>query len=645
MNKYQLGLKRLDNLIFADIEANGLLDTATKIHVLSFSNPSDRKPRYTCHYEEIRQIFENPENTLVMHNGLTYDKAVVEKILGIEVKCKIIDTLFLSWYLYPDRHAHGLAAWGEEFGVPKPKVDNWEDAPIEVYIHRCQEDVKIQRMLWDKIHYDLRDLYSSNEEVVKVVEHINFKAMCAAEAEKNRWKLDCVAAHKLAHKLQDQYDVATKELTEVMPAVPVIAWRSPPKNPKKKDGTLSAVGIRWMQLILSIYPDKSMDDIFKIERKIEHIKGYKSPNPGSSQQLKKWLKSLGWKPTSHKWVRNKETEEVKKIEQIKDPQTGLLCSSIELMIPDHPELEVLRDMSIVKHRMGVVGLFLKSVKEDGTVIAGVQGFTNTLRFKHRTCVNIPSSRKQYGEEIRALLVARSGKVLCGADMSSLEDRTKQHYMYKYDREYVEEMSTPDFDPHLDIAVAAGFVTTEQVRLYKAGGPDFLQRKIIGEERSKSKVVNYSALYGVGYATLSRSAGLPEVDAKTLLEAYWARNWSVRKIAEDCTVKDSRGMMWLWNPVSKMWLYLKHDKDRFSTLNQSTGTYCFDRWLYAMLEAGIPAELLAQFHDEVVFELDPEDKGYVESTMKDAVETVNEELKLNRELGCDVAFAQNYAGIH
>ncbi len=114
---------------------------------------------------------------------------------------------------------------------------------------------------------------------------------------------------------------------------------------------------------------------------------------------------------------------------------------------------------------------MKAVDEEGYVKAEIQGLTNTLRFKHAVCVNLPGIDKPYGELIRGCLTAPEGYELCGADMSSLEDRTKQHYMWKFDKAYVREMMTPDFDPHLDLAVSAGALTREQVAKHKAGVED------------------------------------------------------------------------------------------------------------------------------------------------------------------------------
>ena len=66
------------------------------------------------------------------------------------------------------------------------------------------------------------------------------------------------------------------------------------------------------------------------------------------------------------------------------------------------------------------------------------------------------------------------------------------------------------------------------------------------------------------------------------DVYWQRNWSVKRVAEELTVKTVDGEMWLFNPVSELWYSLRYEKDRFSTLNQGTGVYCFDRWIWYIL---------------------------------------------------------------
>ena len=153
-------------------------------------------------------------------------------------------------------------------------------------------------------------------------------------------------------------------------------------------------------------------------------------------------------------------------------------------------------------------------------------------------------------------------------MSSLEDTTKQHYMYFYDPDYVTQMRVPGFDPHLDIAVLSGMLTPEQVnehKLFEAtkGEQGTSYKKV----RSKAKVVNFSGIYGAGPAKISLTTGMSLEEATLLHKIYWDRNKSVKQVVNDCVYKEVRGQMWLYNPVSGFWYSLRQPKDRFSTLNQ------------------------------------------------------------------------------
>jgi len=93
----------------------------------------------------------------------------------------------------------------------------------------------------------------------------------------------------------------------------------------------------------------------------------------------------------------------------------------------------------------------------------------------------------------------------------------------------------------------------------------------------------------------------------------------------------------------MWVYLKTEKDKFSTLNQSTATYCFDRWIFHILRRR--EQLTAQFHDEGVWELQLGFREQFTQLLQDAMDDVNKELMLNRELDFDVSFGRNYSEVH
>lgn len=649
-------------LFASDIEGDNLLNFIYKIWCASFQELDQKmenkgKPFTLTSYEDIMRFFSNPDYILVMHNGIAFDKAAIEKVLRIEVKAEIIDTLFLSWYLYPKMVRHGLATWGEELGIAKPEIENWEDLSLEEYIHRCEEDVRIQTALWKQIWKHLMLLYTKPSGCWHAIRHLNFKAKCAAMQEKSRWKLNVPKAEKAQVMFEEKYKEASDALEARMPKVPVKSKKTRPKKPFKTSGKLSAVGQKWHDIVEDQIDPEEYDfgNPVDYDGTVEVITKYKEPNAGSSSQMKAWLDSLGWEPESFKFVRNKETNETKQIPQIKNQETNLLCDSIIRLIPKEPALKYLEEMSIVKHRLGVVKGLLNAIDEDGYVYAAIQGLTNTLRFKHKVCVNLPSGRKPYGMLIRSLLIARNDKLeLCGSDMSSLEDRTKQHYMWKHDPEYVMEMQTEGFDPHIDMAVTATMMSPEEGELFK-----YLKEKkdnkieLTEEEKAEydrlsdirhpAKTTNYAATYGARGPTIARAAGCTEEEGDVLFDAYWKRNWSITAIADECIVKNSRGMKWLWNPVAKMWMFLKADKDRFSTLNQSTGTYCFDRWVFHILKRR--PQITAQFHDEVILELKKGNQVAMTKILKDAIVDVNEELKLNRDLGCDVDYGKDYSEIH
>lgn len=639
-----------------DIEGDGLLDTITKVWCMSLTecdednNFAIKRSYSLTDYKDIKDVFGNPDNILIMHNGLSYDGPAAELVFSTKtepykVKAEIIDSLILSWYLYPKLVKHGLDPHGEALGIAKPKIDNWEDLSLEEYIHRCEEDVKIQYALWKMIWKHMMLLYETEEASWRAIRHLNFKAKCAAMQQESRWKLDVERTKEAEEMFSVKYEAARVALEARMPKVPIMKTKSKPKKCYKANGDLSALGLKWAGFCQIMGVD------FDTDKDIPYQDGEKEPNAGSSQQMKAWLGDLGWVPQTFKYDRNKETNEVRMIPQIKDADTGELCPSVEKLISKEPALEYLREMTVVKHRLGVVEGFLRNVDSQGYVQALVQGLTNTIRFKHKVCVNLPSVRKPYGELIRSLLIARNdGLELCGSDMSSLEDRTKQHYMWPYDPEYVKEMMKEGFDPHLDMALAAGLVDERDVLFYKsfnkesANEADYARHKDIADnKRHPGKSTNYAATYGAKGPTIARSAGVSEALGSKLYDAYWARNWSLIAIADNCIVKQSRGLKWLWNPVAKLWIYLKADKDKFSTLNQSTGTYCFDRWLYYVIQAR--PQLTAQFHDEGIWELKKGNREAMTKILKDAIQKVNEELNLNRDLDCDVAFGPNYAEIH
>ena len=615
-------------MIVFDVEANGLLDKATKIHCLSYT--TDGKHYQTIFdYSDMRDLILS-QHGLVGHNIIRYDVPLIEKILGIKIKSRLFDTLPMSWVLNYNRSKHGLESFGEDFGIPKPQIDDWHNLTNEEYAHRCTEDVKINWCLWQDLLKRFMFLYKSKFELDKFFRYLEFKMDCAATAEKVGWKLDVELAQKCVADLTKQKADKEAELISVMPKRKVTTKKSRPKNCFKKDGTASAHGQRWFDLLQENGLPLHFDE------EVEVIKKWEDPNPNSTDQVKDWLYSLGWEPCTFKYDKNKETGEERKIPQVR--KDGELTDSVKLIAETNPMVEVLEGLTVMQHRLGIFQGFL-DCEQDGYVRAEIDGLTNTLRFKHKKpLVNLPGVDRPWGKEIRGCLTAPTGYVLCGADMTSLEDTTKRHYMQPYDPDYVHEMSQAGFDPHLDLAKHAGAIKQSDIDAYNHGTKPELKAL-----RKNYKVVNYSATYGVGAAKLSRTTGMSVPQSQALLDAYWNRNWSVKKFSEDQKIRQINGEMWVQNPVSGFWHSLRYEKDVFSTLNQSTGAYCFDKWV-AYYRTRRP-NIIGQFHDESINLVKEGEQNEHSDALNWAIEKLNQELKLNVDLGIDIQYGQRYSDVH
>ena len=615
-------------MIVFDVEANGLLDKATKIHCLSYT--TDGKHYQTIFdYSDMRDLILS-QHGLVGHNIIRYDVPLIEKILGIKIKSRLFDTLPMSWVLNYNRSKHGLESFGEDFGIPKPQIDDWHNLTNEEYAHRCTEDVKINWCLWQDLLRRFMFLYKNKLSLDKFFRYLEFKMDCAATAEKVGWKLDVELAQKCVADLTKQKADKEAELISVMPKRKVTTKKSRPKNCFRKDGTASAHGQRWFDLL----QENGLPLHFDGE--VEVIRKWEDPNPNSTDQVKDWLYSLGWEPCTFKYDKNKETGEERKIPQVR--KDGELTDSVKLIAETNPMVEVLEGLTVMQHRLGIFQGFL-DCEQDGYVRAEIDGLTNTLRFKHKKpLVNLPGVDRPWGKEIRGCLTAPTGYVLCGADMTSLEDTTKRHYMQPYDPDYVHEMSQAGFDPHLDLAKHAGAIKQSDIDAYNHGTKPELKAL-----RKNYKVVNYSATYGVGAAKLSRTTGMSVPQSQALLDAYWNRNWSVKKFSEDQKVRQINGEMWVQNPVSGFWHSLRYEKDVFSTLNQSTGAYCFDKWV-AYYRTRRP-NIIGQFHDESINLVKEGEQNEHSVALNWAIEKLNQELKLNVDLGIDIQYGQRYSDVH
>ena len=630
-------------LVF-DIETDGLLDTVSKIHVLSYQildkNFITIDKGSLCQKDEIETFLVtcSKKFILVGHNIIRYDIPVLKKFITLDLSnTKFIDTLGLSWYLFCLEKKHGLEEWGERVKIEKVKIEDWENQSIEDYISRCEIDVEINVQIFKLFINKLNLMYEGQYQ--SIIQFLNFKLFCLREQEENGIYINRAICYKAINELEPLIHDKKELLKEIMPKTRILKQR--PKVMFKKDGEISSHGQKWLQFL--------QEQDLPLDTEIV----YEEPNPTSHLQLKKWLDTLGWQPITFK--KSKQTGE--EIPQISLPFGQGLCPSVISLYDVEPNLEELENLFRLSHRLAIFESFLEKRDSRNYVQASAMGLTNTLRFKHsKPIVNLPGVDKPYGKEIRsALTVENEDEYLVGCDIKALEDSTKQHYIYYFDPEYVKNMRIPGFDPHLDIAVLSNLMTSEESEIFKK--LDSKERHEITDsethvlhklkkKRTTAKTSNFAMVYGAFPPTISKTAKIPLDEAQVLYDVYWERNKAIKDIEKNVVIKKFGRETWLFNPIGKFWILVKNTKDIFSSLNQSSGAIVFNIFLKQIYtHKSENDKIVLEYHDEFGMRISSEDTVRIKELLSKAIETTNEIIKLNVPIEISFKIGKNYAEVH
>jgi uncharacterized pyridoxamine 5'-phosphate oxidase family protein len=669
----------LNSVIVGDIETTGFIEDMqgleSDLHVLGIAYMDNEKKwtvKTTNKKEDVKKVFENPNKTIVGHNFFMFDVPALEKIFkDINIQATILDSLLVAWYIEPNRikegKKYGLGNYGEEFGVKKPEIESWTGLTYEEYTHRVTEDCKINTNLWVKHLAMLRELYENDDNRIKsLLKFLMTKGKVYKMHQDNPLTLNVEQCEKNLLLFDEMIKERVDKLKTVMPKIAVDVIRTKPKNIYKANGELSVAGERWEKLIKGC----NLEDDYDGE--IKEVLKYEDANPQSPVQVKNWLFSLGWTPEIFNETVNTKGE-LKKIPQTKDKEKNL-CKSIIKLSEAIPEIKELTDLSLLQHRRGYFTGFMRDKIRGNKIVADIGGFTNTLRIRHRTLVNLIKPSAPYGEYVRSLLTPTEGEVMIGADVSALESITRNNFVYDIDRKFVEDQSHPFYDPHLEICEIAGLMSEAEVYFYKwwkekRKNPNITLEKIgkvpedfnfildsyktdeektefhdkLDKKRHSGKQTNYSSMYGIGKDKLAKELKITTKESAKLIDAYWIKNKCVKTFSESCETKTVGSQLWVKNPLNNYYYSLRSEKDIFSTINQGTGDYIFTLWQHNLMSMGV--KLYAGFHDEIVTCCKSEDCEDVIVKLKKAMELVNKQLKLKVPVGIDYKIGKTYADVH
>ncbi|MBC7170573.1 DNA polymerase I [Candidatus Bipolaricaulota bacterium] len=244
--------------------------------------------------------------------------------------------------------------------------------------------------------------------------------------------------------------------------------------------------------------------------------------------------------------------------------------------------------------------------------------TGRLSSSEPNLQNIPAAHEA-GVDIRRAFVAPRGRVLLGADYSQIELRVLAH------------MSG-------DENLIAAFERGEDLHRRTAATLfDVPPERVDGRMRTIAKRVNFGIIYGISPYGLARDLGIPQAEAKGHIDRFFAAYPKVKPflealVAEAWKTGYARTLLGRRRPVSvaaeRLPLAGTGGYEERNAINTPIQGSAADLIKLAMLRlhaawrAGdLPAEMILQIHDELVFEADEGDADRAVQAVKGVMEGV------------------------
>jgi len=251
--------------------------------------------------------------------------------------------------------------------------------------------------------------------------------------------------------------------------------------------------------------------------------------------------------------------------------------------------------------------------------------------------NIPI-RTDEGMEIRKAFVPRKEWILVSADYSQIELRILAHYAD-------DDILIKAFNHNEDIHTRTA---TEVFQVF----PSF----VTSELRRQAKVINFGIVYGMSPYGLSKELGISQKMAKTYIDNYFSRYKGVKRFV-DQTISDARktkktstllGRIRLLPDINSSNKVVREFAERTAINTPVQGTAA-DLIKLAMIRVdaafrddGLNSAMLLSVHDEIVFEVPPEELASVKVLVKEIMEGI---WSLKVPLKVNLASGNNWAEAH
>lgn len=434
-------------MLFFDVESDGLLDTATKIHCLVTINNQGQVSRYRGESVEegIKTMLSSGE-VVCGHNVIDFDLPLIEKLFGIKFPInRVLDTLLIARLRYPEMGSidainrrrgkptpegklygtHKLEAWGIRLGLHKGdfgKTTDWKEWSQEMEDY-CELDVKVTMAVFKQV-YNLTIIPQATLDLEhEFASYISWQMREGAP-------FDTEEANRLLAKVNYDYDKLYMVTCSGIPDFVNYAQFTPKVNNKAR-GYVKG------------------ETITKVNKT--------AFNPNSRQHIVRFFKE------KYNWV---------PVELTETGEASVAGDVLrELPYPEAKQLALMLDMAKLRGQLATgENSWLNYVKDNK-----IHGYVNTCGALTRRCTHaapnlaqVPTKGAYMGLEARDLfklprLMWDTHRIV-GADAAALELRIMAHYLYPYDNGVFRDIVLTG-DVHTNNQQMAGLPTRDNAKTF------------------------------------------------------------------------------------------------------------------------------------------------------------------------------------
>jgi DNA polymerase-1 len=465
-------------------------------------------------------------------------------------------------------------------------------------------------------------------------------------AGKTQKSIDEIACEQVKEYSAEDADVAWRLCETLEPMLEEIGLKRPSKSQGAVPGVqlydeleiplievlaeMEFTGIRLDVPLLARMNTTMAEDLVKLEQDIYRLAG-REFNIGSVKQLRTILfDELGYKPKTKTTIKREASTDQETLEALAKEGFELPRKLIE-----HRQIAKLKSTyvdalpALVNPKTGRVHASFNQ-----TVAA-----TGRLSSSDPNLQNIPI-RSELGGQIRQAFIPEEGWQLLTADYSQIELRLLAHFTGD---EVLRRAFTEDRDIHALVAAQVFGVDAKDVT---------------SDMRRMAKTINFGIIYGMSAFGLAQRLDISKEEATTFIDAYFARYPKVQahqdRILADCRVNGYvstiLGRRRSINGIRKFTTYKSRNQPEREAINMQIQGSAADLIKVAMVNVhrrlhheNRRSRLLLQIHDELVFEVAPDEVKEVAALVKaEMTGALADQLQV--PLGVDMGVGKNWSDL-